>query len=294
MNILIIGATGLLGNRLSLELAKNNRIWGISRTKNDIFLHENINLIEEDLRNLDYNSLPKNIDTIYYVAQSRAFRDFPNGAEDMFQINVATPLKLIDWAINNKVKQFIYASSGGVYSNPTQPVKEFFQVNANDVIGFYLSSKLSAEVLLRNYFKYFETFIIARPFFIYGPRQESNMLLPRLIKNVEEGIPLKLNGKEGIKINPIYVDDAALAFSKLIALKGNHIINIAGKEIVSLKQLGEIIGKVIDKKPMFKIVEQKSNDLVADISLMETKLCLPKVSLREGLKSTYRSLINTP
>ena len=122
--------------------------------------------------------LPPNIDVVFYLAQSNRFRDFPNGIYDMLSINIEAPLKFVKWALDNNVKKFIFASSGGVYRKPDKPVIEFFDINANERNGFYLDSKLSAEILLRNFSHMFESFIITRPFFIYGTNQKKHMLIP--------------------------------------------------------------------------------------------------------------------
>ena len=57
--------------------------------------------------------------------------------------------------------------------------------------------------------------------------------------------------------------------------------------MVSLRKISEIIGEIVGKRPNFKIVENSTNDLVADIKLMIQNLCWPKVSIKEGIENTY-------
>lgn len=288
MKILITGATGLLGGKLVEVLSKKYSVYAIVRDISRFKIpRKNVTLIQADLCKYNVETLPGDIEVIYYLAQSRRFREFPEEAIDIFKINIDTPLKFVDWAIKNNVKKFFYTSSGGVYKNPTQPVKEFFDINANEKNGFYLDSKLSAEILLKNYADYFETFAILRPFFVYGPRQHESMLIPRLIKNIFDGKEVVLSGPDGIKINPIYVDDAAQAFENLLTLKGEFIFNIAGNEVISIKKLSELISDVTNKKPVFKYVEARQFDLIADVSLMKELLHIPKVDLPRGLTKTY-------
>jgi nucleoside-diphosphate-sugar epimerase len=286
MNVLITGANGLLGRNLVNNLSKKHKVYAVIRDKEKINfeLNKNINLIELNLYDIDLTSLPEDIDVIYYLAQSNRFREFPDGAKDMFEVNINAPLKLCEWGRNNDVNQFIYASSGGVYTNPDKPVKEFFDINANEKHGFYLDSKLSAEILLKNYVQHFESFVIVRPFFMYGIGQNETMLIPRLIKSVKENKEILLNGKEGIKINPIYIDDATESISKIIELKGEYIINIAGKESKSLKEIVLTISNIIAVNPVFKYSDNMPKDLVADITLMKEKLIEPKVNIEEGIK----------
>ena len=285
MNILIFGANGLLGQEIVKNLSKKNKVYAIVRNSFPIDFNnnKNIEILKIDLSKSNKFKLPKEIEVIYYLAQSNKYKDFPGGANDMFNLNVSSPFKLINWAINNKVKGFVFASSGGVYKTQNESLKEVFQINANIPNGFYLDSKLSSEILLRNFSSFFDTFIIARPFFIYGRNQKRQMLIPRLIDSIIYDKQIFLNSKEGIKINPIYVLDAANAFEKMLELKGEHIINIAGDEIVSISSLSNLIANKIDKKVNFVINKSDQNDLVADNSKMKELLFKPEVSLEKGL-----------
>jgi len=285
MNILITGGNGLLGRALINKLSIEHNLYVIIRDLTySNYNMENITIIKSDLAYFDVNILPKNIDVVYYLAQSNRFREFPEGADDMFQVNIHAPLKIVEWAMKNNVKKFVYASTGGVYTNPNKPVSEFFDINANKKQGFYPDSKLSAEILLKNYAGFFETFVIIRPFFMYGEGQNATMLIPRLINSVKNKLEITLNGKEGIKINPIYIDDAVNSVMKILEIKGEHIINIAGEDIVSLKELVMKIAKILNKEPDFKYNDTIQNNLIADISMMKELLVSPKISLQKGLE----------
>ncbi|WP_297213215.1 MULTISPECIES: NAD-dependent epimerase/dehydratase family protein [Thermodesulfovibrio] len=294
MNILITGANGLIGRHLVALLSKKNKIYAIVREKTGIQFETNNNVFikEMDLTKFDTQELPTKIDAIYYLAQSRRFREFPEGSEDTLLVNVVAPIKLANWAIKNNVKFFLYASSGGVYTNPNQPVKEFLEINANEKLGFYLNSKLSAEMLLRNYARMFKTFVILRLFFVYGPGQNKSMLIPRLINNVKNKIEILLNGEEGISINPIYVYDAVEAIEKTLYLNGEYIFNIAGDEIVTIKGICTKIQEITGIEPIYKRVEEIQNDLIADITLMKTLLHVPKISIKEGLQRLIKEDFN--
>lgn len=285
MRILVTEAAGLLGRKLVDVLAASHEVYALFRDEITIKWGKNIIPIQGDLSRFDPSILPPSIDVFYYLAQSRRFREFPEGMEDMVEVNIHSPLKLAEWARKSHVKKFFHASTGGVYKNPIQPVKEFFDINANEKNGFYLDSKLCSEMLLKNYAPYFVTFAIMRPFFIYGPEQHEDMLIPRLMKSVATGKDIYLNGTEGIRINPIYVDDAARAFERLLYVEaGEYVFNVAGADIVSVRQLGDLIGRTIGKEPVFRYAGGKFYDLVADIALMKEKLHVPQIHLEEGIK----------
>ena len=292
MNILVTGANGLLGRYLVELLSNYHKVFAIVKDKEKLNFesNDNISAIEIDLSLIDTKLFPKNIDVVYYLAQSNRFREFPEGVDDMLSINVVAPNILAKWAVKTGVKKFIYASSGGVYTNPNKPVKEFFDINANEKLGFYLNSKLSAEMLLKNYASLFETFAIIRPFFMYGVGQNETMLIPRLISSVQNEKEITLNGENGIKINPIYVTDASQAVANILDLTGEYIINVAGEEVVSLRELCIKIGQAVDKEPIFKINDVSQNDLVADIEMMKKELIEPTINLKIGIEKMVKEI----
>jgi len=281
LKVLVIGSAGNLGTRLCEDLARSGHtVYGIARPGAQI--NSSIHNIEMDLRDLKLDLLPR-IDCVYYLAQSKYYRDFPNQWEDIFEINIAVPLKLVDWARKSGVPAFHYLSSGGVYQGGIAAVRETAEINANRDVGFYIGSRLSAEILIRNFSTFFETFSIIRPFFIYGPNQPKTMLIPRLIENIKNGREIVLSGENGIKINPIFVDDASQACQNLLKLKGFYALNIAGQEILTIRDIANQISTKLNLKPIFKHVPESGQDLVGDTDLMFSLLHKPKKSFIENV-----------
>jgi nucleoside-diphosphate-sugar epimerase len=293
-NILIVGANGLLGRNLADTLSQTHTVFAMVKKKNKIHfkLNKNITVLEINLSNIDKKKLPNKIDVIYYLAQSNKRKNFPEGADDMIAINILAPHTLAKWGVKIGVKKFIYVSSGGVYDTSNKPLKEFASINGNKKRDFYLNSKLSAEMLLKSYSNLFETFIILRPFFIYGSGQKKNMLIPRLISNVKNDREININGKDGIKINPIYVTDAANAVANVLNIRESMIINIGGNEITSLKALILMIGDELAKQPIINNNKYTQNNLIGDVTLMRKKLFKPNIDLKTGVKITIKSIFN--
>jgi UDP-glucose 4-epimerase len=286
VNILVLGANGLLGQEIVRNLSKENKVYAAVKDlcPSDFENHNSIKVLKIDLSKINKYSFPKDINVVYYLAQSNYYRDFPNGFKDMLWLNIVSPIEIINWASENNVKKFIYASSGGVYKNPENPVKESFKIVTSKKNGFYPDTKLCSEILLKNYADFFETFVIARPFFIYGRNQKKQMLIPRLIDNIINDKQIFLNSKEGIRINPINVKDAAKAFENMIKLKGELIFNIAGDEIFSIRSIVNLIESKVGKTANFKVdINSYQNDLIADNTLMIELLHKPQVSMDLGL-----------
>lgn len=231
------------------------------------------------------NELPSQIDAVIHLAQSEHFRQFPDKAVDIFHVNAMSTLQLLEYARQAGAKSFVLASSGGVYGYHEQGFSEDEAVTARADLGFYLSTKLCAEIIAENYAP-FMNIIILRFFFVYGPGQRKSMLVPRLIQSVREGRTITLQGEDGIRINPTCVADAARAIAKALTLEQSHKINVGGPDVLSLRQIGEMIGQAVGRPPIFQIEpESQPRHLVGDIRKMTELLGAPQMHFTEGLHS---------
>ena len=120
---------------------------------------------------------------------------------------------------------------------------------------------------------------------MYGPKQHKTMLIPRLVNKIKNDDSIILTGYNGIKINPINVDDAKKAVQNTLLLDGSYVFNIGGSEVYSIREIAEVIGDTFGKKPIFEIVDEKAKDLIGDITGMKNKLYIPKIDFHKGIKS---------
>lgn len=281
-NILVTGANGLLGSHFLNTYNAKHSLHAIVRSlpKKPI---ENVTYHVIDLsESWSIDELPQNITTICHLAQSDSFRDFPEKALDVFDVNVASTAKLLDYGYRYKVNNFIYASSGGVYANQNHAFKENSPLSESHALGYYLGSKRCAEILASNYATTMNVSIL-RFFFIYGVGQKRSMLLPRLVDNIKQGNPITLQGDDGLNINPINAKDAAKVVGQCIGIKDSAIFNVAGKQAYSLKDICSLIGELVGHEPIFEYQNTPAQNIVADISAMEEQLHTPQIELKTGL-----------
>lgn len=281
--VLITGIQGLLGRRLASALNdKGFIIHGIARRN----IHDAKSSIHYLTINLasdwSFETLPRQCDVVIHLAQSASFRDFPNSALDVFKVNIESTARLLDYARQAGVKKFIFASSGGVYGNGTQAFKENSPIVPPGQLGYYLGSKACGEILVQSYASVFNV-VVVRPFFIYGPGQNRSMLIPRLFDSVATGKPISLQGDNGIRINPIHVDDAASAVAAAIDLNESATFNIGGPEVLSIRDICEAMGRHLGVEPVFTQQNSEPNDLIADYSAMRNFLYDPKCRLEDSL-----------
>ena len=284
--IIVTGASGLVGSHLLPLFGPEQDIHMLGRRPAE-GVPANIRHYDVDLGDVfDSDSLPGQADAIIYLAQSDRYREFPKGASDMFGVNVAAPLRLLDYARRAGVRKFVYASSGGVYGGSPDAVSEELMLPARGDLGFYLATKLCSEMLAQNFASLFDV-VLLRFFFVYGPGQKRLMLIPRLMDNVMLGNPVMLQGDEGIRINPVHAGDAAQAVRASLDLDGSHTINIAGPEILSIRQICDEIGRQAGREPVYTIAAP-ARDLVADIRVMSETLLAPTRRFADSLPDLLR------
>jgi nucleoside-diphosphate-sugar epimerase len=285
--LLITGATGFIGSRIVSDLAAYHALFAFYHETQPNLSVKGVTWIRQDLSGpLEEKHLPGKLDGIIHLAQSRYYRDFPERGEDIFRVNIEGTFRLLEFGRKRGIKKFIYASSGGVYG---YRYEKFIETDTINPVNFYLTSKYSSELLIGNYNSHFNT-VVFRFFFVYGPKQKG-MLIPRLIENVRKGEPIIIYGKSGVRLNPIHVTDAIKAFSPALETPVSGVFNIAGDEVMSIKEVSERIGRWVGKDPVF--VYEKSalaGDIIGDNSRMKSVLgVMPAIFLNEGISELIRS-----
>lgn len=288
---LVTGTTGLIGAHLLEAFPTDWQVFAGSRSPNATYQPSTIiSPTRLDLSsNWDPTNLPAKIDAVIHLAQSEHFREFPEKALDIFQVNTLSTLRLLDYARQAGARTFVLASSGGVYGHHEQEFVEDEPVSAKADLGFYLGTKLCSEILAENYTSFMNV-IVLRFFFVYGAGQKRTMLIPRLVQSVFEERPITLQGQDGIRINPTHVSDAVTAILQTLNLPESHKINVGGPEVLSLRRIAEIIGVVVGKKPIFDVhLDSEPRHLVGDIRKMSHLLETPKVKFEQGVTSYIHS-----
>lgn len=280
---IVTGASGLIGSSLLPALAAKFEVHATTR-RYALTQRDRVNWHHIDLAAPDLRTLPECAEAVVYLAQSEHFREFPEQARSIFDVNVASVLQFLEYARRAGARSFVLASSGGVYRPGDIQLTEDIEIPTRSDLGFYLGTKLCSEILAEQYAPHF-TVSVLRFFFVYGPQQREHMLLPRLIRSVTTGSPVALAGKDGIRINPTYVTDAVQATVQALNLTESHRINIGGPEALTLRVLCEKIGARVGRKPIF--VEDSAavpRHLVADVTKMGELLHVPCIGVDEGIE----------
>jgi UDP-glucose 4-epimerase len=280
MRVLVTGATGFLGPQLVAALASAGHDAHALVRDPAKAPAAGIPVVVDLSRPLQPEALPA-VDAVVHLAQSNV--PLPEGARNLFQINTAATHELLDWGRRAGVERFVFASSGSIFGLGEGAVNEDTLRRSDDL---YSVTKETAERLVDAYASSYRSTVVLRPFAPYGPTQQGRVI-PTLIRRVREGLPVTLHDGGRPRMTPTFVDDAVAAFAAALDLDGHHVVHVAGDEVVSIRELAELIGRVLDREPVFEAGSSLPGDLIADNRRMHELLGLGAlVPLDEGIRAT--------
>ena len=299
IRVLVTGISGFICSHLARRLLEegaevhglvreNSNLWRIRDIKNRINLHYADLRDSESVRKAVQDIKPKKIFHLAaYVDVSRSFEVM----DEMIEVNIKGTLNLLRALDGADYDCFINTGTCEEYGDNLVPFREDQIPNP---VSPYSTSKVSTTLFCKMLYKTMGLPIITlRPFLTYGPMQESNMLIPSVIKRAINRERFEMTaGEQTREFN--YVDDIVDGFIKASVTKKaiGEIINIGnGKEYrikdVVVKILN-IMGNPIE--PLIGALPYREGETMHfycdNTKARELLSWNPKVSLDEGLKKT--------
>ena len=162
------------------------------------------------------------------------------------EINVDGTKRVLDCAIQHRIKRLVFASSSEVYGEPIDnPITEETITQGKTV---YAVSKLAGEELCIGYAQRYPEFehVILRFFNAYGPYQAAQFVLPKFIQNAMTGKPIVINGSGDQIRSYCYAEDTARGVVEALLRPEavDQVINLGNSDRpISLKQLADLVVK---------------------------------------------------
>tara|TARA_B100000470_G_C19731382_1_gene364738 strand:+ start:90 stop:1028 length:939 start_codon:yes stop_codon:yes gene_type:complete len=249
MNILITGGCGYTGSILTQKLLNLNHNITIVDTQwfgNYIKPNKNLKIFKADIRDIESINL-NNIDSIIHLANIANDPGVELNPLLSWEVNVLATQRLVDKAVKNGVKQFIFSSSGSVYG-----VKKEEQVTEDlelVPISYYNKTKLLAERILLSYKDQIIIHCI-RPATVcgYSPRMRLDLTVNMFVKQAFVDKKITVFGGNQVRPN-ININDLAnvyIHFIKKPQLESGFYN--AGFENLSIMEIAKIVSKKIPSK----------------------------------------------
>ena len=309
---LITGAAGFVGSHLSARLtAAGNVVLGLdnfspyySPQLKELRVAELLAPLGVQVRNIDladlenFKAVVKDFqpDVVIHLAAQPGVRTPLGKSYQYIQNNVVAFSNVLQTSIEEKIPEFLYASSSSVYGNsPNIPYSE------DDIsirpISIYGATKLSNEILTPAFINGSKTRARGMRFFtVYGPWGRPDMAYFRLIDSILNQSEFNKFGGGEVKRDFTYIDDITSAIEKLsqeLATRPegySDIVNIGGGKPHSLNDLIAVISKQLASNPNMTESASNPNDTSytnADVSrLMKLTDSVPIINLEAGVAAT--------
>jgi len=301
---LVTGGAGFIGSHIVEALVKqgqNVRVldnFSSGKLGNLKGLEHKIDLIKADIcsKSVCLNAT-KGVD---FVLHQAALRSVPKSMKEPHAyncVNIDGTLNLLEAALQNKVKRFVFASSSSVYGEPKDyPEKESF---ISGPISPYALSKLAGEYYCKIFSLHYGLPTVALRYFnVFGPRQALDddyaVVIPKFINCLlsDQSPPIFGNGRQSRDFTFVQnVVSANLLAAKAVKVK-HGVFNIATGKDTTVLDLVKILNKILGKDIRPKLLAKRPGDVfrtLADIKAAAKLLNFkPKIDFLEGLKMTVR------
>ena len=299
--ILLTGGTGFVGKHLIERLGKKNfEIIAITRKdtpsasrklhyiKADLTSYSSVQRIKKEISNCKVYILLSAL-----IPDSKKEHSEFETIDNNLSYNFVAHVNLLK-NICKDVEKIVFVSSIDVYGHYKNTWHKEEDVCFPDT--YYGAMKLATENLLRIYCKNNHIkLLVLRPSQVYGPGDLPIKVIPKFTLNILNNREIKLYGGGIARRRYLYVEDLIGAINLAVQKDVEGVFNIAGKEIISIRKVIEIIEGAAGKKARVKILNNNTHvlDCILDTNKAETTLGFrPKVSLEKGISLTVRHLIS--
>ncbi len=252
MRALLTGATGYVGSYLLARLIERGdhvRILALPGTEAKLRDSDEVRLFPGSLADLNVlDRATRGASVVYHLGG--LYPDSP--ITEMIRVNVDGSENLLRGSAKNRVRRLVYVSSAAVYRRAVRPflwpIKENFPLRTftRDNIGRYALTKIQAEDLVTRYHHNAGLeYVILRPTEIYGPpRRYFEQLIAKAAYHPR--LALRESPRYG-HMQWVHLTDFVNALLRAGSRPeaANHIFNIAGDELFTLRDLIPIVWRLI-------------------------------------------------
>ena len=233
-----------------------------------------------------------------------------NYPADFINNNLLIQTNVIHQCYVNKVKKLLFLGSSCIYPRDcTQPIKEeyFMSGKLEKTNDAYAIAKIAGIKMCQSYNKqYGSNFISLMPTNLYGENDnyhlENSHVFPAMIRKFHEA---KIRGDKNVTLwgtgTPcrefLHVDDLADACLSLMKnYDSSEIINVGSGKDITIKDLSELMKEVIGFEGDIVFDTTKPDGTpkkLLDVSKIHSLGWQHKISIKDGLQSTYELVKNT-
>jgi UDP-glucuronate 4-epimerase len=228
-------------------------------------------------------------DAVVHLAALAGVRASIGQATRYFDVNVSGTISLLDACVEQRVPQFVFASTSSVYGNSERlPFVE--DDRCDRPLAPYPASKRSVELLGYSYQNLSGiNFTGLRFFTVYGPRNRPDMMAHMLLDNVAHGREVTLFEGGQMKRDWTFVQDIVQGIVAAVDRPlGYELINLGRGEPIWLSEFVQVVEKLTGKNAVLKNAAMPAADMKQTFASIEKAQRLlgyaPKTSVAEGVR----------
>tara|TARA_B100001063_G_C16734486_1_gene541196 strand:- start:547 stop:1458 length:912 start_codon:yes stop_codon:yes gene_type:complete len=297
-NILITGASGLVGLPLVKKLLNNsNLVIGIDPVLNQV-KSQNYRHFKNTFSNIDdIFSLLKEyrITKIIHAGGVSGPMLLNQNPDLIIENNVNFTMRLVEASrIYKKINRFIFCSSISAYGNlDINNITESYRFAPENLYG---ATKAACDLLLKRYFLEYGLDIISlRLSTIYGHQRSTSCFINDIIVSTLKNKKLKLPFRSDLRWPYIYVEDVTSSIEKCLFFNKEHFFdyNVSGPDFPSYENIIEEINLYFDNNRVaFSDHNEFSERKLFSIKKIKKDINWePKYSIKKGIKD-YISKLN--
>ncbi len=218
---------------------------------------------------------------------------------DTVTVNVLGTARVWEAARRAGVGRAVLASTVWVYAaadgpGPFDEDEPFNPANSGHI---YTSSKIAAEMIVRNYFElYGQRYTILRYGIPYGPRMRDELVMPIFINRALRGETITIDGDGSQFRNYVYVSDLCDAHLRALSpVAENQTFNLEGTDQVSVRDLADGILAIVGDHVRVEHVPARASDyagkLVSADKARRLLGWMPVVPFGQGLRLVVDSYL---